>query len=412
MNKLFDLTKKEHERQQTTLNLIASENYPSPRVMQLLGSIWNDKYAEGYPGKRYYAGNILADELEEFVQAKALEAFDPTGEYGVNVQVLSGSPANAMVYFSVLQPGDTVLSLNLSAGGHLSHLHATSSYLKFFKHETYGVTEGVDGYEIDLADLKQKIKVTKPRLVIIGFSAYPRKYFFDELIKIIHNSGALVLADIAHIAGLVAAGQHDTPFKSDGLGADFVTMTTHKTLRGPRSALLFSKSQYLTAVNKTVFPGTSGGPHLNQIAAVGQALLEVLGEDIYPDQLPFKRYIDLVIKNCQALESGLVAEGIKPVTKTQTHLSLIELPQEVDSLKLQTTLEEYKIITNRNAIPDDVKAPWRPGGLRLGTAALTSRGINAEQCSTLGRIIACHIQGKKIDIKASNEIISTLNWWY
>lgn len=415
MNKLFDLTEKEGERQRNTLNLIASENYPSPKVLQLLGSIWNDKYAEGYPGKRYYAGNVLADELEEFVQTKALEVFDPTGEYGVNVQVLSGSPANAMIYFTVLEPGDRVLSLDLSSGGHLSHMHATSSYMKFFKHEAYGVVAGPDGYEIDLEDYRKKIETIKPRLVVIGFSAYPRKYEFAEFCKIAHQNGVLVLADIAHIAGLVATGLHDSPFKHDGDGADFVTTTTHKTLRGPRSALLFAKHQYMDAINKTVFPGTSGGPHLNQIAAVGQALLEVLGEDVYPDQLPFKKYIEAVITNSQALEKGLVDSGLDVVATTQTHLSLVKLPESTDSLELQTKLEKVNIITNRNAVPKDSKSPWRPGGLRVGMAALTSRGIVSEQAEELGNIIAKIILSKETGSKTKDLVqksVSELNWWY
>lgn len=402
MNKLFDLTEKESARQRDSLNLIASENYPSPKTLELLGSIWNDKYAEGYPGKRYYAGNMLADELEEFVQAKALEAFDPTSEYGVNVQVLSGSPANAMVYFTVCEPGDTVLSLELASGGHLSHMHGTSSYLKFFKHETYNVAAGPNGYEIDLKDFKHKVETIKPRLVVVGFSAYPRKYEFSDFCKIAHQNGALVLADIAHIAGLVATGLHDSPFKHDGDGADFVTTTTHKTLRGPRSALLFAKHQYMEAINKTVFPGTSGGPHLNQIAAVGQSLFEVLGEDVYPDQLPFKKYIEAVITNTQALEKGLVDGGLEVVAPTQTHLSLVKLPESIDSLELQTKLEKLGIITNRNAVPEDSKSPWRPGGLRVGMAALTSRGIATKQAEELGKSIAAIILGKIKDTEAKS----------
>ncbi len=415
MNKLFDLTEKESARQRDTLNLIASENYPSPRVIQLLGSIWNDKYAEGYPGKRYYAGNVLSDELEEFVKTKALEAFDISGEYGVNVQVLSGSPANAMVYFTVLEPGDTVLSLNLNSGGHLSHMHGTSSYLKFFKHATYGVSVGPNGYEIDLDDFKSKVESLKPRLVVIGFSAYPRKYEFAKLCKIAHQHGALVLADIAHIAGLVATGLHDSPFKHDGDGADFITTTTHKTLRGPRSALLFAKHQYMEAINKTVFPGTSGGPHLNQIAAVGQALMEVLGEDVYPDQLPFKKYMEAVVSNTQALEAGLLNGGLDVVAPTQTHLSLVKLPESIDSLELQTKLEKLGIITNRNAVPEDSKSPWRPGGLRLGMAALTSRGMAAKQSEELGKGIASVVTGEATVAIAGNmvqETIGELNWWY
>ena len=415
MNKLFNLTAKENARQHNSINLIASENYPSPKVLQLLGSIWNDKYAEGYANKRYYAGNIITDELEEFVMSKALQAFQAQGEYGVNVQVLSGSPANAMVYLSVLEPGDTVLSLDLASGGHLSHLHSTSSFLKFFKHTTYAVKPTEDGYEIDIDDYTKKIKALKPRLVIIGFSAYPKKYEFSKLCQIAHDNGSLVLADIAHISGLVVAKKHPSPFAKGESGADFVTTTTHKTLRGPRSALLFAKSQYMDAINKTVFPGTSGGPHLNQIAAVGQALLEALEEENYPSGESFESYIDSVLVNTKALEEGLKSGGAKLVSRSETHLSLIELPENVDSLEIQQKLEKCGIITNRNSIPNESRTAWRPSGLRLGMPALTSRGINKTQSKELGGVISGAIKGhlsEKAISSYSKALAESLAWWY
>ncbi len=415
MNKIFELTQAESQRQQNSLNLIASENYPSPKVLSLLGSIWNDKYAEGYPGKRYYAGNVLVDELEEFVQSKALELFDPTGEYSVNAQVLSGSPANAMVYLTVLNAGDTVLSLDLASGGHLSHLHSTSSYLKFFKHQSYNLSHGPAGYELDIDDFIKKIQEYKPKLVVLGFSSYPRKYEFEQYCQIAHRYGCLVLADIAHIAGLVAVGEHSSPFVSGDSGADFVTTTTHKTLRGPRSALLFAKNDHISAINKTVFPGTSGGPHLNQIAAVGQCLLEALNQDKYPDKLAFKDYISAVLANTRALEDGLVGGGVELSSSSQNHLTLVKLPENVDSLELQQRLESCGVITNRNAIPNDVKSPWKPGGLRLGMPALTSRGLSIAQANSLGQVLAEAILGK-IDSKAlqdyTNKLVASLNWWY
>ncbi len=414
MNELFHLTHKEFVRQKNSLNLIASENYPSPNVLELLGSVWNDKYAEGYPGKRYYAGNVVADDLESFVQAKALEVFDASKDYGVNVQVLSGSPANAMVYFSVLEPGDTILSLDLSSGGHLSHLHSTSAYKKFFKHETYSVKIGKDGYELDVDDFENKVKRINPRLVIVGFSSYTRRYDFEEFCKIAHENGSLVLADISHIAGLVASGNHSSPFWHDGAGADFVTTTTHKTLRGPRSALLFAKKEYMESINKTVFPGTSGGPHLNQIAAVGQALLEIIGEDVYPDKLPFNKYIDAVLNNAKALEDGLIDEGIEIVSKTQNHIVLAKLPDEANSLELQKELEKLGIITNRNSVPNESKSAWIPSGLRLGTPALTSRGLDVENSNILGSLIGRVIKGGG-DAKLrefSRNLAKDLAWWY
>jgi len=416
MNQLFALTAQEFSRQQGTLNLIAAENYPSPKVLELLGSVWMNKYAEGTPGKRYYAGNVHADAMEEFVQEKALEVFDQTGEYGVNVQVLSGSPANAIVFLALLEAGDTVLSLSLPNGGHLSHLHATSNYLKFFKLANYDIAEvAPDTFEIDLDGYRAKLKTAKPKLVIIGFSAYPRAYHFAEMCQLAHEAGALVLADIAHINGLVAAGLHDSPFKSGDDGADFVSMTTHKTLRGPRSAMLFGRKEYMPAINRTIFPGTSGGPHLHQIAATGQCLLEILGEDQYPDQIDFKTYAQNVLDTCKALEDSLRAEGLTIISPTQNHLLLVKLPETVDSLELQRGLEAIGIITNRNLIPFDQKTAWRPSGLRLGTAALASRGLSLQQAKTLGKIIADLTFKREPTGRLKSQVgdlADSLNWWY
>ena len=440
MNPIFTLTSQEFDKQKNTLNLIASENYPSSKVLNLLGSIWSNKYAEGYPGKRYYAGNFFTDQLELMVQQKALQVFDTTGEYGVNVQVLSGSPANAMVFLSILNPGDTIMSLNIDNGGHISHLHKTSSWLRFFKLINYDVSQtGIDpdSFEIDIDDFRAKIIANKPKLVIIGFSAYPRQYKFAQMCQIAHDQGCFVLADIAHINGLVAAGLHDTPFQSGDSGADFVSMTTHKTLRGPRGAMLFAKNYWpayldkytnefqpdktkpikslIEIIDRTVFPGTSGGPHLHQMAAVGQCLLEILGEDQYPDNLSFKDYSQKVIENCQILEQTLQSNGLPIISPTQTHLCLIKLPETLDSLKVQLNLESLGIITNRNKIPFDTKSAWRPSGLRLGTAALTSRGMTGDQFQNLGGLISDSILNRKsVDqiTKESLELANSLNWWY
>jgi glycine hydroxymethyltransferase len=415
-NKLFDLTAQEFAKQRDTLNLIASENYPSPKVLELLGSVWMNKYAEGTPGKRYYAGNIYADEMETSVQQKALEVFDPTGEYGVNVQVLSGSPANTMVFLAMLEAGDTIMSLNLANGGHLSHLHATSNFLKFFKLVNYDVKETSPGtFDIDQDDYHAKLREHKPKLVIIGFSAYPRAYQFAQLTKWAHDASALVLADIAHINGLVAAGLHDTPFKPGDEGADFVSMTTHKTMRGPRSAMLFAKKDHLVAINKTIFPGTSGGPHLHAIAATGQALLEILGEDQYPDRRSFKDYSQAVLDTCKALEAGAASTGLSIVSPTQNHLCLVKLPDDVDSLEFQRLLERVGIITNRNLIPFDTKSAWRPSGIRLGTAALASRGLSTDQAHNLGELIGHLATGKATETEAKKsvaDLATQLRWYY
>jgi len=415
-NPLFQLTAAEFAKQRDTLNLIASENYPSPKVLELLGSVWMNKYAEGTPGKRYYAGNVQADEMETLVQQKALAVYDQTGEYGVNVQVLSGSPANAMVFLAMLEPGDTVMSLSLANGGHLSHMHATSNYLKFFQLVNYDVKEVAPStYEVDVDDYMAKLKESKPKLVIIGFSAYPRKYEFAQLVQAAHEAGALVLADIAHINGLVAAGLHDSPFKAGDEGADFVSMTTHKTFRGPRGAMLFTKQEHMPTINKTIFPGTSGGPHLHQIAATGQALLEILGEDEYPDGRSFKDYSQAVLDTCHALEQGAADAGLTVVSPTQNHLCLLKLPDSLDSLAFQKRLETLGIITNRNMLPFDTKTAWKPSGIRLGTAALTSRGLTVEQASNLGRLIGELATAKVTDDQAKSqvsELVSTLTWYY
>jgi glycine hydroxymethyltransferase len=416
MNYLTDLTGKEFAKQRDTLNLIASENYPSQKVLDLLGSVWSNKYAEGTPGKRYYAGNVYADEMETFVQQKALEVYDSTGEYGVNVQVLSGSPANTMVYLAMLQPGDTIMSLNLANGGHLSHLHATSNFMKFFKLVNYDVVETEPGtYDIDQADYQAKLAQAHPKLVILGFSAYPRKYEFAQMTKWAHEAGALVLADIAHINGLVAAGLHDTPFKAGDEGADFVSMTTHKTFRGPRAAMLFAKNEHMPAINKTIFPGTSGGPHLHAIAAVGQALLEILGEDQHPDGRSFKDYSQAVLDTSKALEEGTQAAGLTVVSPTQNHLSLIKLPDEVDSLEFQRTLERAGIISNRNMLPFDTKSAWRPSGMRFGTPALASRGMTVQQAHELGEVIgklALNNTTEEAATAFTHQLTKQLAWWY
>lgn len=416
MSQLFDLTTQEFAKQRDTLNLIASENYPSNKVLELLGSIWSNKYAEGTPGKRYYAGNVYADEMELFVQAKALAVFDPTGEYGVNVQVLSGSPANTMVFLAMLEAGDTIMSLNLANGGHLSHLHATSNFLKFFKLVNYDVKETAPGtFDIDADDYAAKLKEHKPKLVILGFSAYPRAYQFAQFTKQAHESGALVLADIAHINGLVAAGLHDTPFKAGDEGADFVAMTTHKTFRGPRGAMLFAKNEHMPAINKTIFPGTSGGPHLHQIAATGQALLEILGEEQHPDGHSFKDYSQAILDTCKALENGAAEQGLEIVSPTQNHLCLIKLPDSVDSLEFQKLLEKVGIMSNRNMIPFDTKSAWRPSGMRFGTAALASRGLTVVQAHELGGLIGQLAKGEVTEegaTKQVNQLASQLNWWY
>jgi glycine hydroxymethyltransferase len=410
------MTASEFDRQRDTLNLIAAENYPSPSTLALLGSIWSNKYAEGYPGKRYYAGNIHSDELEAFVQSKALQVFDSTGEYGVNVQVLSGSPANAVVYLAMLRPGSKILSLGLTDGGHLSHLHATSNFGRFFQHDTYSLIESAPNtFEIDIEAFRGKLESYRPDLVVIGFSSYPRAYEFRGLCELAHAAKALVLADVAHISGLIAAGQHDTPFRAGDAGADFVSMTTHKTFRGPRGALLFAKNEHIDVINKAIFPGTSGGPHLQQIAATGQALLEILGESSYPDGQPFATYIGNVLKTCSALERALGDAGVEIISPTQSHMCLVKFDDEVDSLAVQRSLETFGVITNRNVVPFEKKSAFRPSGMRFGTAALASRGLTIDGASELGAVIGDVVNRCAGDAAIKDrvkDLVSSLAWYY
>jgi glycine hydroxymethyltransferase len=433
MNKIFNFLNNEYNYQSNSINLIASENYPSTKVRELSGSIFNNKYGEGYPGKRYYAGNLNTDQLEQFVQDKVLEVFGCAKNYSVNVQTLSGSPANSMVYLSILNYGDTVLSLGLSNGGHLSHMHSTSNWNKFFKHVSYGIKEsGKNNFIIDFDDYCKQISEHKPKLVILGFSSYPDQFDFKPYIQFAHSKGILVLADIAHISGLVATGQHPSPFSDiDFDGADFITTTTHKTFRGPRGALIFAKNyipeyidinhyqidlkikSLISIINKTVFPGTSGGPHFAAIAGIGQAALEILGEDSHDNPTPFYSYITQVINNAKALERGLQKQALAIITPTSNHMCIFKLPDELDSLETQLKLERLNIICNRNMIPFDTKSAYRPSGIRLGSPAITTRGADEVICEEIGiligRIIHNQIQEDEAK-KLVSKIISKLKY--
>jgi glycine hydroxymethyltransferase len=430
-NFLKELSITENLRNKNTLNLIASENYPSLEVMNQLKQSWSLKYGEGYPGKRYYAGNENTDKLEKFVMEKALEVFEATGEYSVNLQIPTGSLANAVVYLSVLNEGDTILSLNLADGGHLSHLHPTSVWNKYYNHIIYSIKESENNsFEIDIEDYERQIKEHKPKLVIIGCSSYPKQIHFAEFIRIAHENNVLVLADIAHIAGLVAAKLHPTPFGLGLEGADFITMTTHKTFRGPRGAMLFTKyylppfaknelgivgNSLIDIVNKTVFPGMLGGPNFATIAGIGQACLEILGDDEYPDKINFNVYAARVIENAKLLENKLKDLGVQIISPTENHLLLIKLPDENDSIVVQENLESIGIILNRNSLPKDQKNPWRPSGLRIGMSALTSRGISQAQVIELASIIADTIfesTEKHLLIERVHNIADNLAWWY
>jgi glycine hydroxymethyltransferase len=367
----------EEDRQQAVIPLIASENYCSADVQEALGSVFVNKYAEGRPGKRFYAGNQIADELELLTEQRALDLFDlKPQDWAVNVQPLSGTPANLAVLTSLLKPKQRLLSMDLDAGGHLSHGHTASLIGQLFDVKHYSVDKKTGLLDYDKI-AKQTARL-KPKVLIAGASAYPREIDFKRLAAIAHDNNALLLADISHIAGLVAAGEHISPFPE----ADVVTTTTHKTLRGPRAALIFCRQDLAVTVNRGVFPGLQGGPHLNQIAATAVALHEAM-------QPSFKIYAAAIRQNAAALAKSLTANGWKLVTGgTENHLLLIDLTgTELTGATAQQRLEAVGIISNANRIPFDQGTAFNPSGLRLGTAAVTTLGAGPKWCQRLGILI-------------------------
>lgn len=366
--------KKELERQQRNIELIASENIVSPAVMAAMGSILTNKYAEGYPGKRYYGGCECVDIVEDIARDRAKELF---GASYANVQPHSGAQANMAVYFALLNPGDTVMGMNLAEGGHLTHGSPVNMSGKYFNFVPYGVN--ADGF-IDYDEFEEKAKECKPKLIVAGASAYPRIIDFERISQIAKEVGAYFMVDMAHIAGLVAAGLHPSPVPY----ADVVTSTTHKTLRGPRGGLILCNDEELgKAFNKAIFPGTQGGPLMHVIA--GKAVC--FGEALKPE---FKEYQKNVIDNCQALVKGLLARDIKLVSGgSDNHLCLVDLRgSEVTGKELEHRLDEVYITANKNTVPNEPRSPFITSGLRLGTPAVTTRGFNTEDMDKIAEYIA------------------------
>lgn len=374
----IDLIHAEEKRQNETIDLIASENVCSPAVRAALGSVFVNKYAEGRPGKRYYAGNTIVDELEDRTEDQALALFVPEADrphWHVNVQPLSGSPANLAVYAALLEPGDTILSMSLASGGHLSHGHSVTLPGALYHIEQYEVDRTTQ--QIDYDALQAQAQAVKPKLIIIGGSAYPRTLDFARAAAIAHDVGAYLLADVSHIAGLIVGGVHPSPIPH----ADVVMTTTHKTLRGPRGAMIFFKEE-LAAIDKGVFPGVQGGPHVNQIAALSVALEEAA-------EPSFVEYTKQVVANAAALAKGLQACGWNLISGgTDTHLILADLTSlGVSGKDAQDRLETAGIIANANTVPFDARSPRDPSGIRFGTAAVTTRGADAQWCTDLAPII-------------------------
>jgi glycine hydroxymethyltransferase len=370
----------ELERQRNKLELIASENFVSKAVMEAQGSVLTNKYAEGYPGARYYGGCECVDVVENLARDRAKELFG--AEY-VNVQPHSGAQANTAVYFATLQYGDTVLGMNLAHGGHLTHGSPVNLSGKYFEFIPYGVDE--HSHRINYDEVHKLAVDNKPKMIVAGASAYPRIIDFEALGAIAREVGAILMVDMAHIAGLVAAGLHPSPIPH----ADIVTTTTHKTLRGPRGGMIFCRASYGKAIDKAIFPGIQGGPLMHVIAAKAVALKEALDPS-------FSEYQSKIIANAQALAEALTAKGFKLVSGgTDTHLMLVDLrPQDLTGKAAEHMLDEVGVTVNKNAIPFDTKSPFITSGIRIGTPALTSRGFDTSSMREIAEIIALVLLSK------------------
>jgi glycine hydroxymethyltransferase len=384
---IASLIEKESQRQRKTIELIASENYTSPAVLEALGSVFTNKYAEGYPGARYYGGTAVVDDLERLCCARALTAFSlESAEWSVNVQAYSGSGANLAVYKALLKPGDVLMGLELASGGHLSHGFQTAkrkvtAAATYYTSIPYKV--GSDGL-VDYDALAKQVAETKPRLLICGASAYSRDWDYARLRAIADTVGAYLMADIAHIAGFVATGLMASPFQ----WCDIVTTTTHKTLRGPRASLIFARKPLGPSVNDAVFPGMQGGPHMNAVAAVAVQLREVATP-------AFREYMEQVRANARALAMALQRLGHTIVTGgTDNHLLLVDVrPFGITGDAVSRLLESAGISVNKNTIPGDTSA-LRPSGIRLGTPAVTTRGWKADEMETIAGFIDRAIRGQ------------------
>jgi glycine hydroxymethyltransferase len=388
-----DLISREKARQREVLELIASENYVSKEVLEALGSVLTNKYAEGYPRKRYYGGNAVIDEIEELAIERARKAFRLPLDWHVNVQPYSGSPANLAVYSALLEPGDTVMSLDLAHGGHLTHGSKVNFSGKTYNFVHYGLSPKTG--RLDYMEILKLADRVKPKIILCGFTAYPREIDFRKFSEIADKTKAIAMADISHISGLVVADVHPSPVPM----FDVVTTTTHKTLRGPRGAIIMCKDKYATAIDKAIFPGMQGGPHENAIAAIAVTLKEATTPQ-------FKRYAEQVVKNCKALAKSLQDFGFKLVSDgTDNHLILIDLTNKnITGKEAQLVLEEAGIVVNRNMVPFDPRTPMDPSGIRIGTAAVTTRGMKEREMSKIASWIAAAITDKAVAPQVKTEI--------
>ncbi len=375
---VFAAIRRETERQQHNLELIASENIVSEAVLEAQGSVLTNKYAEGYPGKRYYGGCEFVDQIEELAIARARELF--AAEHA-NVQPHSGSQANMAVYFSQLAPGDTILAMNLSHGGHLTHGSPVNFSGRFFKVVPYGVRES--DQRLDYEQLAALAREHRPKLIVAGYSAYPRTLDFGKFRAVADEVGAILMTDMAHFAGLVAAGIHPSPVAH----SDFVTSTTHKTLRGPRGGLILCTEQYAKALNSSIFPGNQGGPLMHVIAAKAVAFKEALSP-------AFKDYQRQIVANAKALAAALVERGFRLLTGgTDVHLMMLDLRgTELTGKIAEETLDRARITVNKNTVPFDTRSPMVTSGVRIGTPAVTSRGMREPEMAVVADFIARALQ--------------------
>src|SRR5680860_190015 len=381
-----DLMKNELRRQREGLELIPSENYVSRDVLNALGSVFTNKYSEGYPGKRYYGGQEYMDPVEQIAIDRAKELF---GADHANVQPHSGAPANVAVYFAWLEPGDTVMGMDLTHGGHLTHGHPVTTMARLYNFVRYGMKD-IETGEIDYEQMRRVAVKEKPKLIIAGFSAYPRNYDYDKFAEIADEVGAVLMADMAHIAGLIAGGVLENPFDH---GFHIITTTTHKTLRGPRGGMILTKGKVSnplkkvektienlpTLIDREVFPGFQGGPHMNNTLAKAIAL----GEAQQPE---FKVYARQILKNASRLSEEMMKRGFKLVTNgTDNHLILADVKTSfsIDGKVAEEALDKIGLSLNKNAILDDELPPFRPSGIRLGTPALTTRGMKDDDMETI-----------------------------
>ncbi|MEK7543127.1 MAG: serine hydroxymethyltransferase [Patescibacteria group bacterium] len=388
---------KEEKRQKETINLIASENVASRDMREALGSVFTNKYAEGYAGVRYYGGNTIIDELENLTKERALKLFirQPAdrNKWSVNIQPYSGSPANLAVYHALVPIGGKIMGMELSMGGHLTHGHRVSVTGKLWKQIPYGVDKKTE--KIDYKSLGQLAKKEKPNIIVAGATAYSRVIDFKKFREIADVCGAILMVDMSHFAGLIAGGAYPSPFSY----ADIITTTTHKTLRGPRAAMIFSKQEYAKAIDKAVFPGLQGGPHMNQIAAVAVALNEA-------NKPEFKRYAKQIVKNAQALAVELKKLGWRIISGgTDSHLFLVDtMAQDISGKTAGDALERVGIIVNKNTIPYDTRSPVDPSGIRIGTPAMTTRGMKEKEMKKIAELINATLRGMKSEIALVKEV--------